>query len=524
MLLIPERKSIALRLKNPGRVLSTIPTAKSVEAGGKEYVVVPHRIDETRVLRNLGFEIESPIKHYYDWPAKPGIRPFEAQIETAAFLTLNSRAYCLNDMGTGKTLATLWAYDYARSRKRIKKMLVTSPLSTLERTWADEVFQNFPHLSFVVLHHYSRERRLELLAEDHDIYIINHDGLKTKGFVQRMATRPDINLIVPDELASFRNSGTDKWEALNEVINKQFNMERWAWGLTGTPTPNEPTDAWAQCRLITPGSTVKYFGKFRDLVMRQVTAYKWVPRDNALDIVAQAMQPAIRYKRSECVDLPPVVFETRQVELTDDQKKAYRQMLTKLKLEYEHGAIVAANEAVKANKLLQIACGVAYGKEDDEVIIPARPRLQETLEIIESAGAKSIVFVPFRGALEHVAEFLRSHGMTVEIVHGGVSKSKRDEIFRAFQSEADPRVIVAQPGTMSHGLTLVVANTIIWFAPVPSNETFQQAVARISRPGQKLNQLIVMLEGTDVERQMYQKLQRREKFQGTLLNLLKDYK
>ncbi len=524
MLLIPERKMVALRLRNPGRVLSTIPTAKSVEAEGKEYVVVPHRIDETRVLRNLGFSIESPIKHYYDWPARPGVSPFEAQIETSAFLTLNPRAYCLNDMGTGKTLATLWAYDFVRSRKRVKKMLVTSPLSTLERTWGDEVFQNFPHLSFVVLHHYSRERRLELLAEDHDIYIINHDGLKTKGFVQRMGERKDVDLIVPDELAAFRNSGTDKWEALNTIINRQFDMQRWAWGLTGTPVPNEPTDAWAQCRLITPGNTVKYFGKFRDLTMRQVTSYKWVPRDNAMDVVLQAMQPAIRYKRSECVDLPPVLFESRKIELTDEQKKAYRQMLTKLRLEYENGSIVAANEAVKANKLLQIACGVTYGNGDDEVVIPAKPRLEETRDIIESAGAKSIVFVPFKGALEHVADYLRGHGMTVEIIHGGIPKAKRDAVFRAFQKEDDPRVIVAQPGTMSHGLTLVAANTIIWFAPVPSNDTFQQAVARISRPGQKLTQLIVMLEGTDVERQMYQKLQRREKFQGTLLNLLKELK
>ena len=516
MIIIEDKKKVALKLRNPDRVIQVIPTAKIVDVDGKQFVIVPHRIEETKVLRNIGIDVPSPIRHYYDWPGK--FKPFAAQIDTAEFMSLCNRAYVLNDMGTGKTVSTLWAYDYLRSIGKAKKMLVIAPLSTLDPTWGDTIFQNFMHLSHHVLHG-TRETRLKLLEQDVDIYIINHDGMKTSGFIEAMAERPDITHVIVDELASFRNARTDRWGLINTICNKQ--SERHVWGLTGTPTPNEPTDAWGQCKLLTPSTVTPYYGKFRDQVMRQVNTYRWIPRPEAIKVVAQCMQPAIRFSRAECVDLPPVMFETRRAELTPQQAKAYKQMMNTLRLEAESGTIVASNEAIKMSKLLQICTGVVYGDQGTESIIPAETRISIVEEIIEEAGAKVIVFLPFRSALEKIAERL-SERWEVATIHGGVSKRSRDEIFRSFQDEHNPlRVIVAQPGTMSHGLTLTAANTIIWFAPVFSNETFQQAIARVSRPGQRLNQLIVMIEGTDIERKIYHRLQHRERLQGTLLQMIK---
>jgi SNF2 family DNA or RNA helicase len=211
-----------------------------------------------------------------------------------------------------------------------------------------------------------------------------------------------------------------------------------------------------------------------------------------------------------------------------EQQKAYKQMLSRLRLEYEGGNVVAANEAIKAGKLLQIACGVVYGNGEDEILLPATNRIDLVEEIIEEAAAKVIVFVPFRGALEKIAEELKKRwkaqdkNWEVATIHGGVSKNARDQIFQDFQNSfSNLQVIVAQPAAMSHGLTLTAANTIIWFAPIHSNETFQQANARVSRPGQKLNQLIVMIEGTEIERRIYHRLQHRERLQGTLLQLIR---
>lgn len=108
------------------------------------------------------------------------------------------------------------------------------------------------------------------------------------------------------------------------------------------------------------------------------------------------------------------------------------------------------------------------------------------------------------------------------IVHGETSKRNRDEIFRAFQQDPEPRVIVANPGTLQHGLTLTAANTIIWAAPVHSLETWEQANGRVTRPGQKRNTLIVSIEGTALERKVYDRLQSKGRVQGTLLELINE--
>lgn len=425
---------------------------------------------------------------------------------------------------SGKTISVLWAFDYLRKLGTVRRMLVLAPLSTLERAWGDEIFRNFPDMTFAVLHG-TREKRHKLLAEDFDVYVINHDGIKSKETVELIRQREDIDLLVVDELASFRNAKTERWKALNFLANgdKRRGVPpiNWVWGLTGTPIPNAPTDAWAQVRVINPTKVPQYFGHFRDTVMRQLTQFKWAAREGSLDVVHGAMQPAIRFAREDCIDLPPTTYVTRQTTLTPDQKKAFDEMLRRLRTEHAGGEITAVNEAVKLNKLLQICTGVAYGAGGAEIALPATPRVELVREIIEEAEAKVIVFVPLTAPLLALAEELRKD-FSVEVVHGETSKTARDEIFRRFQQTAEPRVLVANPGTLSHGLTLTAANTIVWFAPIHSNEIYQQACARVTRPGQRLNTLIVNIEATPLEQKIYTRLQGREKMQGVLLDLIRD--
>ena len=514
--IIKDKKAVIFKLKQPERITTVIPTAKLVKHNGDTLVAVPHKPDETKVLRNLGFDVPDPMKYYYEFPGR--FRPFQAQVETASFLSMHDRAFCLNSMGLGKTVTSLWAYDYMRHTKQVNKVLIVCPLSTMERTWADEVFKTFPHLDAVVLYG-TREKRKKLLKVDADIYIINTDGIKT--IAEDLKARPDINLVIVDEIAMFRNSGTDRWKTLNEICIKQVTRRIWA--LTGAPIPNEPTDAWAQCRLVTPANpdVPKYFSKFRDIVMRQISPFKWAAKDNAVDMVYQMMQPSIRFALDDCIDLPEQIFETRDVELSTEQKKAYKDMLAKLTTEYEGGQILAVNEAVKANKLVQIACGVAYGPDGSEIVIPANHRIEVLKECIDESEGKVLVFVPLTGVLEHLAEELGKH-TSVAVIHGGTKKHERDEIFQAFQNTPEPRVLIANPATMSHGLTLTAATNIIWYAPVHSNDVYDQACARVRRPGQKKTTVIVHIAGSDIERRIYSRLKDKQKMQGLLLDLMKE--
>lgn len=518
MLINKRKKALVLRLRDPNRVTSVIPSARTFDYNGKNYVAVKHGPEETKVLRNIGINAPSPILSHYNWPGR--FSPFRAQEEAAAFLSLENRAFNLSDLGTGKTMATLWAFDYLRSLGLVRRALVITPLSTLERTWADEVFNHFPHLDVAVLHG-SKEKRLQLLKTDVDLYLINHDGIKVKGFVEALKTRDDIDLIIVDEIAQVgRTAGTDRYKALQVICNRQ--TPRKVWGMTGTPTPNAPTDAWAQCKLLVPERVPMYFNRFKEQVMRQVNRFVWVPRPNALDVVQEAMQPAIRFSRDECVDLPPCMYETRYAPLSDEQNEAYKDMANKLRIEAENGFITAANEAVKAQKLIQVACGTVYGANDEEVILDAGNRMSVLLEVIEQSNSKVIVFAPFVSAVHRILDDVRAAGYTAEAIYGAVSKNERDRIFNDFMKTTDPHVLVAQPAAMSHGLTLTAASTIVWYAPISSNETFEQANARITRPGQIHSQLIVMIEGTDMERKYYKRLKDKQKVQGLLLDMVRD--
>ena len=514
--IVKQKEAVLLKLKNPNRVKTVIPTAKIL----KDHIVaVPHRPDETRVLRALGYDAPDPMKMHYEWPLASGkFKPFEAQLETANFVTMHNRCFILNSMGTGKTVSSLWAYDYMRSRKQIKKALIICPLSTMERTWADEIFKTFPHLDAQVLYG-SRERRNKLLKQDAHLYIINTDGLRT--IEEALKTRPDIDLVIVDEIAMFRNGSTARWKTLNNILNKQ--TQRRVWALTGMPTPNAPTDAWAQCRVIRPDNkdVPAYFSKARDALMRQLTQFKWVARDNANDVIKEWMQPAIRYSLDDCTDLPPQIHMSRDVEMTDEQKKAYKEMFGKLKTEVEGGEILAVNEAVKANKLVQIACGVAYGADGSTIHIPANHRIEVLIEAIEESEGKVIVFVPLTAVLEDVAEKL-SHHWEVKTIHGATPKNERDETFRLFQQHEQPHVLVANPATMSHGLTLTKATTIIWYAPVHSNDIYEQACARVRRPGQTRTTVIVHVSGSEIERRIYERLKTKQHMQGLLLDMMKD--
>lgn len=514
--ILTDKKAVIFKLKQPERITTVIPTSKLVHHKGDTLVAVPHKPDETKVLRNIGFEVPDPMKYYYEYPGR--FKPFDAQIESASFLAMNPRCFCLNSMGLGKTVTSLWAYDYMRHIKQVRKALIICPLSTMERTWADEIFKTFPHLDTVVVYG-TREKRKKLLKQDADLYIINTDGIKT--IVDDLKDRDDIDLIIVDEIAMFRNASTDRWKTLNNICNKQ--VSRRVWALTGSPVPNDPTDAWAQCRVVVPHSedVPKYFGKFRDLVMRQITQFKWVAKDNAMDIVRQSMQPAIRFALDDCVDLPEQIFEHRDVEMTPEQKKAYKEMLSKLTAEYEGGQILAVNEAVKANKLIQIACGVAYGPDGSEIVIPSNHRIEVLKECIDESEGKVLVFVPLTGVLAHLKEELSKH-YTVEVVCGETKKHERDQIFSAFQNTSEPRVLLANAATMSHGLTLTAATNIIWYAPVYSGEIYEQACARVRRPGQKKTTVIVHIAASEVERRAYARLKDKQRMQGLLLDLMKE--
>jgi len=511
MLVVERAKAIALKLNNPNRILDSIPTARPIEVRGVPIVVAPHRLDEVKVLRNLGIKAPSPILHYYDWPGR--FEPYEHQKQTAAFLTLQQRGLVLNEIGTGKTQSALWAADYLIKTKKVKKVLILSPLSTLERVWGDGIFTGLVHRRFVVLHG-TAEKRLKLLKTDADFYIVNHDGFPIIAeYAHGM-----FDLVIVDEAAVLRNPSTRRFKIFRKWIDT--NAKTRLWLMTGTPTPNDPTDAWALAKLVNSPHCTRTYTAFREQVMMKIGQWKLIPRPEAVEVVKHILQPAVRYTRDECFDLPETIIQTRQVELTPEQKKHYTQMLRHFVTEAaSEGTITAVNEAVKIQKLVQIACGVAYGDDGQNIQLDCTPRINLVKEVIEEAGEKVIVFVPLTGTLHMLEKELSKH-WSVGVVNGEVSSTQRNKIFHDFQHQKDPHVLVAHPGTMAHGLTLTSASTIIWYGPINSNEMYVQANGRIERIGKKRVSNVIHIEATDLEYKMYERLKNKQKLQGLLLEVI----
>ena len=505
---------LVIPVKHPGKLRTLFPFVKEARVNGQIYCALPHTLDVAKVLNNLGLRVPSPIRTQYDWPGT--FTPRWYQVDTSEFFILNNRCHCHSSMRTGKTLAALWGSDYLRRNKVIKKTLIVAPLSTLWDVWEQNIFEHFPMRTFAVLHG-SRERRLKLLSEPHDYYIINHHGVKL--IEKELRKRHDIDLVIVDEVAVFRNARAKTlWKPLNEVLN-QHGIPRRVWGMTGTPTPNAPTDAFGQCKLITPENYSRHFTAFKRETMLQVNTFRWVPRRGAEQIVSKVLQPAIRFERSVCTDMEPCFIE-RKAELSTEQQKHYKALTRAAATEIQGSAVTAVNAAVLISKLVQTACGVVIGSEGTPIRMDFGPRLTVLEELIAENNEKVLVFVPFTGVLNALAEKLKKR-WSVAVVDGSVSAKKRTEIFRAFRTTKDPHVIVCHPEVMAHGLDLTAASLSIWYAPFWKAEIYQQANARTDGSKQVVKIDIAHIYATSDERRIYNVVKTKGRLQDVVLNLSK---
>lgn len=491
-----NNKAIVLNLRNPEKVTNVIPKSKTL--GGNE-VVVNWGVDEAKALRNMNIKAPSPIEGRYKWTGK--YEPFDHQKKTAGFLTMNKRAFCFNEQGTGKTASAIWAADYLMKQGKINRVLVICPLSIMDSAWRADLFTFAMHRSVDVAHG-AKDKRRKIIEGGAEFVIINYDGVE---IVRDAIDEGGFDCIIVDEATHYKNVQTKRWKTLSLLVKP----DTWLWMMTGTPAAQSPVDAYGLAKLVNPKAVPKFFGSFRDQVMFKLTQFKWVPKDNATDTVFKALQPAIRYTKEECLDLPPMVYTKRAVELTAQQKKYYKILKEQMIMRAAGEEITAANAAVSMNKLLQISAGAVYTDSGDSLEFDIKNRYKVLREVIDESSKKVLVFVPFKHAIDILTDRLRSDGISTEIIRGDVSAAKRTERFKQFQEADDPRVLVIQPQSAAHGVTLTAANTVVWWGPTSSLETYAQANARVHRSGQDQKCTVVQLAGSYVEKRVYALLDNR---------------
>ena len=506
--------TIVLRTRNPAKIQDSIPDSDIVRQDNDIYTMtVGWDLSTAQRLAKLQMKnIPSPIMRDYKWS---GIYdPMDHQKTTAEFLTLNPRAFCFNEQGTGKTGAAIWASDYLLSESYRERVLIICPLSIMNSAWASDLFSFAPHRTVGVAHG-SKEKRKEIIAKDYEYIIINYDGIEV---VKDSIAKGGFDLIVIDEANAYKNCTTKRWK----LINKLITPHTWMWMLTGTPAAQSPVDAHGLAKLCVPDNVTPSKMRFKDSVMYPISKFKWIAKPNAQDIIHKTLQPAIRFTKEQCLDLPEITYVDREAPLTLQQKHYYKILREEFIMEAGDEHVTSANVAVNMNKLLQLSGGAVYSNSGSVLQFDVANRLKVVKEVIDEATAKVLIFVPFKHTINMLYEYLNNAGITAECIMGSVSLNKRTKLFQDFQTLPDPRVLIIQPQAAAHGITLTAANTVIWYSPITSTETYLQANARINRKGQKNAMTVVNIEGSAVERRLYKLLSGRLEAHVKLLDLYQE--
>jgi len=255
--------------------------------------------------------------------------------------------------------------------------------------------------------------------------------------------------------------------------------------------------------------------------MLKINQYKWVPRQESKNIVHEILQPAIRFTKAECLDLPDLLYSNREVPLTPQQAKYYNALKQQMMTIAAGEEITAVNAASMLNKLLQVSQGAVYTDNKEIVEFDVTNRFNELVEVIEQTDNKVLAFIPYRHTLQMVENSLLKQGYTVQTIHGGVSATTRAEIIKEFQTEDEPRILLLVPQATAHGITLTRADQVVWWGPVASTEIYLQANSRAHRAGQTNHVTVTHLQGSPVEKRMYVMLQNKIDLHQGLVDLYK---
>ena len=511
---IIDNKVLVVRTRDPKRITTAIPKSKELEQQGDLTAVAVHwGLKEAQALNTLGVKkVPSPIGKDYDWP---GIySPMAHQRETASFLTMHPRSFCFNEQGTGKTASAIWASDYLMTVGAIKRVLVICPLSIMQAAWQTDLFKFAVHRA-VDIAYGARNKRKAIIEGPAEFVIINFDGV---AIVADEIKNSGFDLIIIDEANAYKNSRTERFKVLRKILTDST----WLWMMTGTPAAQSPLDAYGLAKLCVPSRAPQLYTTYRDTVMYQLTRFKWIPKPNAEQVVHDLLQPAIRFEKKDCLDLPEMTYSSRFAPLSAQQSKYYKQLKKEMLISAAGEDISAVNAAANLNKLLQISCGAVYTDNRSVIEFDASDRLNVMLEVINEASHKVLVFVPFTHALMLIKDFLNKNNITNDIINGDINVNKRTEIFKRFQEEDNPKVLLIQPQAAAHGVTLTAANVVIWYAPVTSSEIYLQANARAHRQGQKNPVTVVHIEGSPVENKLYSALQNKLALHERIIDLYKN--
>lgn len=446
--------------------------------------------------------------------------PHEYQKEAVKFLVERGSAQLWLDPGLGKTAIVLSAYRTLKLKSIVKKMLVIAPLRPVYGVWPEEVkkWEQFSGFSIGVLHGGNKDK---VLQKEHDIYVINFEGLHWLSSKLNGKTWP-FQILVVDEISYLKNTQTQRFKTLKPVLNK-FDRR---WGLTGSPAPNSLLDIFGPQLIIDQGATFgPYVTRFRQefFFPSGYNSYEWkLQPDGERRIQEKLEGKVLRMAALDHLDLPELAYNNVRVELPDQARRIYDIFEKALTLQVEDGVITAANAAVAVMKGQQIANGGSYldGEKRASTHIHDA-KTDAVLELVEELqGQPCIIGYHFA----HDLQRLQKAFPNAPVIGSGVVGDKLDKIITAWNAGKIP-VLLAHPMSAGHGLNLQGAgHAVIWYSLTWSLEVYEQFIRRLWRQGQKNHIMVHHIIARDtVDEAILKAIQRKDKTQQNLLNAVKEY-
>ena len=440
-------------------------------------------------------------------------KPHSYQEYAIRYIETHPISALLIDMGLGKTSITLTAIrNLLFDSFEVCKVLVIAPLRVAKNTWTDEI-KKWEHLSTLT---YSliignENERLSALNEQTDIYIINRENVD--WLVNKSGYKFDFDMVVIDELSSFKNHQSKRFKSLMKVRPLVKRIV----GLTGTPSSNGLMDLFAEFKILDMGKRLGYFiGQYRNTYfkpdkMNGPIVYSYKPLPNAENAIYEKISDiTVSMKANEYLKMPELLTSNYVVELSNSEKKQYDKMKKSLVLEITDGEITASNAASLSNKLCQLSNGAIY--DDEQNIVEIHDRKLETLEdIIESMNGKPLLIAYW---YRHDLERIKSRFSVREI--------KTSEDISDWNDGKIP-VALIHPASAGHGLNLQNGgSTLVWFGLTWSLELYQQTNARLYRQGHKNAVVIqhIITKGT-IDEQILKALQKKNKTQADLIDAVR---
>lgn len=519
-MVLPDKPWAVSTVDLPESALVGVQGWQKANINGQNVTIVPHDYNSWRVLRDSGLLVPAPTNRF-DWPGPKD--PMQHQSATTDFLIEHDKAFCLNGLRTGKTLSALWGAEYLLQVGDVKRVLVVCPKFLMDIVWERELLISLPHRKRALLTGSRRRKRMIASDKRLEFIVVNPESLHLV-----VDCLDDVGLIIVDEFTTFKSVYVGAKRSIRYDALKRAARHRRLWMLSATPAPQYPSDAYGPIRLVNPEYIT--LTAFRDMTMMKVSETKWVPRFGAKDIIAQWMQPAIRFKREDCIDIPDEEIAEVECGLSKEQKKVLGELARKAKATLSDGTdIRAIHAAATSLKILQVMAGGVYGEDPEgeraTYSVNAEPYLETVEGLIREEDGPVIVFVSFQCSVDVLADYLEKKGLSVgrltrskAILNG--KKVKSMVLFDAFQLHGTVDAIVADPRTMRYGLELTRCRMVLWASPPYSYETYDQASARVKGASQERKVMILHLIQNELSKVLFRRLKERENFQDSVLDAI----